>query len=670
MAKKMTPEEEKKYEKYINKRRAVLREFISRNQLQRVLMALVASLLDASARDIALVVDDQLQPRTDGQTVWVSLLLDLLDEKWQEHWGVLMRPLTAHEVQHCNSSSFADMKEIREWYGAEMEKEGYDKRIGISIASDFLNALEDGRIEQIAADRRPGLVVPFRFMNECIRDGCTIEQKADDPQQEYHDFFGQILSYAKTGLYAPGIEHYAGTDMETYFIATRDYIDLAINSRTAKDCRLATQSLLIDCMPYIGTLLKDSPELQQELQEQQNNNEYEGAQEVQFNDGGTGGEGKDEKNGQPGSKVRASSPAGFGHLNTSKDADPGDETSGGNDAEGTNYGFAEAGGGNPDKGYSEKDIADMELNMQHSIQVAQAQAKQDAMPPEMDGLSNEEVEKLCNEAYDSAENSFREEWMKYPEIDLPHDIAMEASLLRKELLKLFQNRKAMTNGRKSGLLDVKALWKTGVGAKDVFFRPGRKDVDSCAFYLLIDNSGSMSETCARGVQKSFAARRAAAVIEEALKGIVPLKISLFETSGGTRHISLKTFDSKAKTNACYASLRVIQPGGGNADSIHIRVATKELLKRKERKKFLFVLSDGMPSAYAWRDQGEEEVRKAVEDARKNGVMVIPIMFGSDAFRDSYREEFEKMYSKNIISCDPSEISKRLPNLFRQLITMN
>lgn len=668
MARKLSEEEQSRKVKFIKKQRDQLREYIANNQLQRVLKALLASLLDASARNIALAVDDNLQPRTDGNTVWVSLLPDLLEERWMEYWGVMFRPITAHEVQHCNSSDFEDVKEIREWYGAEMEKEGFDKRIGVSIASDFLNAIEDGRIEQIAADRRPGLVIPFRFLNDCIREGCEIPDKAQDAQDEYHDFFGQVLSYAKTGLYAPGIEHYAGSELETYFLATRDYIDNGVNARTAHECRLATQSMLVDCMPYIGKLLKDSPELQEELKGQENQNEYEGAKETQFNNGG-GAKGK--KGGKGGAnKVRADSPAGFGHFNKDKNGGSDEEPDGISEAEGTNYSFAEAGGNTPEKGYSEQDIANMEQSIRTSIQVAQAQAVQEGLPPEMDGLSKEEIRKLCQEAYDSANDSFREEWLKYPDVTLPNDLQMEAAMLRKELLKLFQARKAVVTGRKSGILDVKQLWKTGVGEKDVFYRPGRKDMDSCAFYLLIDNSGSMSEACARNVTKSFAARRAAAVIEEALKGIVPLKIALFTAHGGSRHISLKTFDSRAKTNACYASLRVIQPTGGNADSVHIRVAAKELQNRKERKKFLFVLSDGMPSAYAGRMQGEEEVRSAVEDARKNGVMVIPIMFGSDEFRSQYQTAFEKMYSKSIVSCDPNEISRRLPNLFRQLITMN
>lgn len=667
MARRLSEEDQKREAIFIMQQRAKLREFIATTQQQRIQKALLASLLDKSARSIALVVDDELKPRTNGETVWVSLLPSLLKEDKEEYWGVYLRPLNAHETQHCNSSDFDDVKEIREWFGAEMEKNGFDKRIGISIASDFHNAMEDGRIEQIAADRRPGLVIPFRFLNDCIREGCEIPDKAIQPQDEFHDFFGQVLSYCKTGLYAPGIEYYAGSEMETFFLATRDYIDNAINARTSLDCRLAAQSFLIDCMPYIGRLLEESPELQQELKGQENINEYEGAKETQFNNGGSS---KGEKGGEGGNKVRADSPEGFGHFNKDKNGGTGQEPEGISDAEGTNYGFAEAGGNVPEKGYSEQDLADMEQSIRTSIQVAQAQAVQEGLPPEMDGLSDEEIKKLCEEAYGSANDSFREEWLKYPEVTLPGDLQMEAATLRKELLKLFQTRKAVVTGRKSGILDVKQLWKTGVGEKDVFYRPGRKDMDSCAFYLLIDNSGSMSESCARNVTKSFAARRAAAVIEEALKGIVPLKIALFTALGGSRHISLKTFDSRAKTNACYASLKAIQPTGGNADSVHIRVAAKELQNRKERKKFLFVLSDGMPSAYAGRMQGEEEVRKAVEDARKNGVMVIPIMFGSDEFRSQYHKAFEKMYSKNIVSCDPNEISKRLPNLFRQLISMN
>lgn len=639
-----------------------LKNYIASSQQPRVLKTLLSALLDCSAQDVCLVVDEGLQPRTDGKTIWVSMLPDLLEEKWQKFWGVLFQPITAHEAQHKNSSDFKDMEEIRKWYGEEMEKNGFKAAIGESIAGDFLNAVEDGRIEKISADRHPGLVIPYRFLNDCIREGCTIEEKAEDTQKEYHHFFGQILSYAKTGLYAPGCAAYVGTRLESNFFAVQQHVDMAIDARTSRDCRNLVQSMLMDLMPYLAELLKDSEDLQEELENQEKKNEYQGAKEKELNDGGD-----DDGNGGAGDGVRAKSPAGFGHF--SMDDGGGKSGDGGSDEEGTNYGFGGANDGS-DKGYTPDQLAEMEQAAKTMIQNAQQQEVQEGLPPEMDGLSKDEIDKLISECYARASHSFKEEWMKYPQVALPLDIVQEATALRKELLRLIQTRKARQGGRKSGVLDTKVLWKTGVGARDLFFRPGRKDTDSCVFYLLIDNSSSMSENCGRNVEKSFAARRAAAVIEEALKGIVPVKVSLFECSGNTRHISLKTFDSKSKINACYASLSVIQPSGYNADSVHIRVAAKELLNRPERKKFLFVLSDGMPSAYGSKESGEQEVHNAVEDARRKGVVVIPIMFGSDSFRQSYAASFEKMYSKNLLSCDPREIGRRLPELFKRLIIMS
>lgn len=122
--------------------------------------------------------------------------------------------------------------------------------------------------------------------------------------------------------------------------------------------------------------------------------------------------------------------------------------------------------------------------------------------------------------------------------------------------------------------------------------------------------------------------------------------------------------------ACCASFSVIQSDGYSADSVHIRVAAKELLNRPERKKFLFVLSDGMPSAYGSEGSGEQEVHNVVEDARRKSIVVIPTMFGSDSFRQSCAASFGKMYSKNLLSCALYENGKKLPGLFRRLIIMS
>ena len=93
----------------------------------------------------------------------------------------------------------------------------------------------------------------------------------------------------------------------------------------------------------------------------------------------------------------------------------------------------------------------------------------------------------------------------------------------------------------------------------------------------------------------------------------------------------------------------------------------ELSRRPEKKKVLFVLSDGLPSAYGSRSEAYSEVRQAVLSARRKGVIVIPIMFGDMEFLTSSQKTYELMYEKHIISCVPNEITPRLCTLFRQVI---
>ena len=635
-------------ERELEGRRKALHNYIEKKHMSQVLKGLLSALLTSSSRNVGLVVDDELQPRTDGSTIWVSLIPSLLDKKWEKNWGDLLRPITAHEAQHKNSSNFDHMEQIRTWFSGELKNAGLDENIGTNVATDYLNALEDGRIEQISANRHPGLVVPYQFLNDCIREGCTIEEKADKPEKEFDDFFGQVLSYAKTGLYAPGIEAYTGTEMEENFLAIRGCIDNAVQARDSQECFEWTKAMLSDLLPYLVNLIKASPELQERLKNKQAADEYKGAKETQFNTGAGQGNG-----------LRADSPT-FGNVGVGDGSDESEMTEG----QGTNYGFSNA---LPSKkGYSDQDIQEMEAAFQASISLAKKQ-EQPSKDEEKDGLSEEELKQLIKAAYGSTYRGFHEEWRKYPEVALPTDVRIEANRLQKELKKFLQMSKSTSMGHKSGLLDVKSLWKVGAGERNVFYRPGRKDIGSCAFYMLIDNSGSMSEMVYQGVSKSFAARRAAAIIEEALRGLVPMKIALFEQSGEARHISLKSFDSKSHVNACYGSLSTIEPTGCNADSVHIRVAAKELSGRCERRKVLFVLSDGLPSAYGSRESGINEVRAAVNDTTRKGIIVIPILFGEETFRTQNLKDFQIMYPKNIISCAPQDISNRLPNLFQRII---
>lgn len=621
-------------------------EYVKNARMESVMRAQVASLLHKSVRDVDVVISGDLQPRTDGHTIYLSLLPDLLEEKWEPYWGVLLRPIAAHEVQHNNSSDFRDMKNIREWFAGELEKAGFDGDIGKKIASHIHNIVEDGRIESIAVKNHPGLLVPFQILNDSIRDGCRVEKQAADPEHELHDFISQLLSYSKTGLDAPGIAVYAGTELEKNFCAARGYIDAAIEAKTSYACMKQVRAMLTELIPYLSRLLTQSEDLRKKLAGEEPKDEYTGSGNSERNSGGgsplrQNGSGKNGGNGEK-SRKGAGRSAGFSNSGDESDSKP----------------------------YTGQQLAEAKQAMDRAISEAKKRELQaSSAASEQDSLSEDEVRKMLNQAYGEPHGELNILWPNLP-VDPPApDIQAEANILRRDLEKILKQKREPVYRQKQGYLDTGSLWRAGMGDTDVFYRPGRKDAGDTAFYMLIDNSGSMTDVTDSDMTKSAAARCAAAVIEEALYGIAPMKIALFnQEAGRANHTCLKPFETGTNRHACCNSIGEISPRGCNADSVNIRTAAEELAKRRERRKVLLILSDGTPSAYGSEQSGVSEVKQAVDGARKKGILVIPIMFGSESFRKELFGRYREMYTRDIVSCGPKEISRQLPALFRKLFS--
>lgn len=262
---------------------------------------------------------------------------------------------------------------------------------------------------------------------------------------------------------------------------------------------------------------------------------------------------------------------------------------------------------------------------------------------------------------------------------LPPALKRQADTLRREITRVLSERKGEQRGLKRGNLDAKNVWKYGFNDNSMFMKKQNEELGSAAFYLLIDNSGSTISTAYSVDDKPvplFQAERAgAAVIEEAARGLVPCKVALFNTRGNcTVHAVIRDFKDQSRTNRSWNSLAEVGPDGCNADALHIRIASLELLKRRERKKVLFILSDGRPSSFGSRTDGEfwksgqVEVRAAVQDARKRGVVVIPIMLGDANFFETAISDYQLMYGKDIVKCLPQQLTDKLSRLFKAIIT--
>lgn len=781
------------------------RKWLSAKAVHRAVRMVLPSFYDGNSQNLTTVVDDSLQPRTDGKNVWVSLLPDALKDVYPEStWQILIFVALCHEIQHGNSSNFEDIVAVAEWF----QKYVKDHNLPISdqtaagIAKEFLNIVEDGRIEAIAVVRWPGMFSGFRLLNEIIRDGTTIQEQAVLPDNEFSDFKGNVLSYAKTGLYAPGIEAYAGSEMEAEFLKIKPFIDEGVSAKTSQGCREAVQKLLATSAEYIAKLCEQSEALQQLLQSLASQNpEYTQNNETMYNDnpqpcgqGGTplrskspvkgnssgddsgdqdgdgsdssssgkskkskkssqsqgssnskkskkskkdgkdGGSDEDGQDAQPGKndadgKDGGASKDGQGDQDTQSDKDgqnvkdgQGDQdgqsdknSQNDKDEQGDQDGQSDKGGqnskdGQDDQGGPDNQSSDGSNSDSASTQKGGANkqspmgfcnAASDAVPlteAEMDELTQlagqtfdaaEAIEAEANRAtndgldekglnavrsaYGSSSYNINQEAMVIPEDKpLPPLYAAQAYELRREIERVQVEKRRSQRGLRSGALDVNALWKTGVREDTIFARRRNPQAGSCAFYILIDNSGSTQEAAytvdRRTVCKFEAERTAAGVIESAAAGLVPCKVVLFDQSrGAVNHQIIRTFDEKTKKIRSWNSLTSVPTGGCNADSVHIRIATEELRRRPEQKKVLFVLSDGMPSAYGSRQTAEEEVNAAVVDARRKGIIVIPIMFGTQSFLNSSRTDYMKMYVKDVIACVPQEITANLIRLFRLLI---
>ena len=240
----------------------------------------------------------------------------------------------------------------------------------------------------------------------------------------------------------------------------------------------------------------------------------------------------------------------------------------------------------------------------------------------------------------------------------PKNIVTMAQPLRKAIRKFFHDSEEDDiRNLRSGNLDDNALYKyMGLGETEIFEKHIEDESKDSVYYILWDGSGSMYG------EKQTKSGIACAVIEEAIKGLFPLKIVNFshDYRVGSTHYIVKEFSDKSKYNAAYSFAAARSFSGSNRDSDAIDMATRELAARSESKKYMFVLSDGAPSAYCGgSDEGIIAVKEAVAKARDQHINVISIFFGTDRELVDEIDHYRTMYGNSVIACSPEQIAGQL-----------
>lgn len=237
---------------------------------------------------------------------------------------------------------------------------------------------------------------------------------------------------------------------------------------------------------------------------------------------------------------------------------------------------------------------------------------------------------------------------------LPEIIRRQGATLHRQNEKFFRSLSSPTvRFLDKGSIDSSRIYGLCCGNYDFYKRNGKPvGADVCA-YILLDNSGSMG---GKNSKKRMNSSLAAAIVEEGFKGLMPLKICAFDSSGKIRHQLIKDWNEDFNCNCAYNFLLQGQFGRSNEDDKDIIIATKELLNRSERNKLLVYMSDGAPSNL-------NATRQAVMAARSKGIKVVGLYF------DSYNLEGKDfkfiMSDKNAIVCRPDEITNNLVATFKE-----
>ncbi|MGG7130990.1 VWA domain-containing protein, partial [Clostridium perfringens] len=254
--------------------------------------------------------------------------------------------------------------------------------------------------------------------------------------------------------------------------------------------------------------------------------------------------------------------------------------------------------------------------------------------------------------------------IKNTNLKLDNYYSKKIRVFRRELEKLLKNKNEFNyKFQKRGTLDLNSLWRTSIDKNDIFCRKQIPCIDNYVFYILVDSSGSMLAD-----NKKKEAFTACAILEEIVKGLIPLKIVSFRAYYNEVHHSIiKDFDDEKKFNYSLENDKLINVNNGNNDGFSIKVASTELLKRPEKNKVLIVLSDGLPSVSTITGRPVEDVKEAVKEARKSGINVFSVFFGLKSERERNLEVYKYMYGQNIINSEIEDISYNLMKLFKRTV---
>ena len=279
--------------------------------------------------------------------------------------------------------------------------------------------------------------------------------------------------------------------------------------------------------------------------------------------------------------------------------------------------------------------------------------------------------------WDVHNNRYRPEWCRV--IDFPLTVAADVSaagvphddVLRRRLSRVGLGPKVLRGRADGDDLDIEALidlfvdLRSGYSPPEHIYLERRKLARNLGVLILLDASGSATDTDPDGLAVHDHQRRAAATLAVTLEELGD-RVAVYAFRSHGRHAvhlpAIKTFGQRFGAVG-RARLNQLQPSGYTRLGAGIRGAG-EILKTEAGtpNRLLVVLSDGFPYDDGYEGRyAEADAHKALEELRTDGVACLCLSIGASTATDALERVFGS--AGHASAATLADLSPRMDELF-------